>query len=140
MCVAWASAADPAHAARRMLTFAHDCHRIVHETLLEGTRLAFRVGMHAGPVVSGIIGKSKFAYDIWGDSVNVASRMESTGIPGCTQVCEGGAVVKQPAGGCLSLENCRIGTPPPPPASPTRVQRVPTNTSVRTVCFGDPID
>ncbi len=41
-----------------------------------------RVGLHSGPVVAGIIGSHKFAYDVWGDTVNVASRMESHGIPG----------------------------------------------------------
>jgi class 3 adenylate cyclase len=46
----------------------------------------FRVGIHCGPVVAGIIGEKKFIYDVWGDTVNVASRMESTGVPGRIQV------------------------------------------------------
>jgi class 3 adenylate cyclase len=41
-----------------------------------------RVGIHTGPVVSGIVGHKKFAYDIWGDAVNLASRMESSGEAG----------------------------------------------------------
>jgi adenylate cyclase len=43
--------------------------------------LQMRVGMHSGDVVAGVIGTHKFAYDIWGDAVNIASRMESHGMP-----------------------------------------------------------
>lgn len=52
------------------------------------TRLALRVGVHTGPVVAGIIGRRKFSYDLWGDTVNLASRMESHGQPGEVQVSE----------------------------------------------------
>ncbi len=48
--------------------------------------IRFRVGIHCGPVVAGVIGTKKFIYDIWGDTVNLASRMESTGVPGRVQV------------------------------------------------------
>ncbi|MDD2816471.1 MAG: adenylate/guanylate cyclase domain-containing protein [Thiotrichaceae bacterium] len=47
-----------------------------------------RVGIHTGPVVAGVIGKNKFNYDLWGDAVNIASRMESHGIPGSVQISE----------------------------------------------------
>jgi adenylate cyclase len=50
--------------------------------------LSLRVGIHTGDVIAGVIGTKKFSYDIWGDTVNIASRMESHGISGRIQVSE----------------------------------------------------
>jgi adenylate cyclase len=67
----------------------------------DGVRLQMRIGMHSGPLVAGVIGKSKFAYDLWGDTVNTAARMESHGVPGRIQITE---AVRQRLGPTFALE------------------------------------
>jgi len=54
----------------------------------DGTKLAIRIGIHAGPVCAGVIGETKFIFDVWGDTVNMASRMESHGAAGRIQVTD----------------------------------------------------
>jgi guanylate cyclase len=51
-----------------------------------GETLSVRIGIHSGPTVAGVIGTKKFSYDVWGDAVNTAARMESHGEPGTIQV------------------------------------------------------
>jgi adenylate cyclase len=55
---------------------------------VDGKSIQFRIGINSGPVVGGVIGRKKFVYDLWGDAVNVASRMESQGVAGKIQVTQ----------------------------------------------------
>lgn len=69
-----------AHLALGMLEFPAHC------TRAEARHLQFRIGINTGPAVAGVIGQQKFHYDVWGDAVNIASRMESHGVPGKIQI------------------------------------------------------
>jgi len=53
-----------------------------------GKNISMRIGINSGPVIAGVIGTTKFSYDLWGDAVNLASRMEQYGLPGEIQVTE----------------------------------------------------
>ncbi len=67
---------------------------------IAGTRglpLSLRIGVHTGPVVAGVIGRRKFAYDLWGDTVNTAARLESHGLPGEVQISEATRAALGPA-------------------------------------------
>jgi len=75
--------------AEAMASFALDVLDVVDRLRRDGyPSLALRIGIHSGPLVAGVIGKRKFAYDVWGDTVNTAARMEQHGLPGAIQVSE----------------------------------------------------
>ena len=88
MAVCGVPEARPDHAAV-LATMALEMLHAVHEfNQARNTAIEIRIGLNTGPVVAGVIGRSKFIYDLWGDTVNTASRMESSGVPGRIQVTD----------------------------------------------------
>jgi adenylate cyclase len=75
---------DHAHAIVNMALEMRDY--IVNLPPVDGKQIEFRIGINSGPVVGGVIGRKKFVYDLWGDAVNVASRMESHGLANQIQI------------------------------------------------------
>jgi adenylate cyclase len=75
----------PDHATA-MCAFALRVQELMRQREFNGRRLQFRVGINSGPVTAGIVGQKRFLYDLWGDAVNLASRMESHGTPGAVQI------------------------------------------------------
>ncbi|MCM8620181.1 MAG: adenylate/guanylate cyclase domain-containing protein [Candidatus Accumulibacter sp.] len=64
------------------------CSLLHHDFSINEMRLELRIGIGTGPVVAGVVGKKKFIYDLWGDTVNIASRVTTEGTPGMIQVDE----------------------------------------------------
>jgi guanylate cyclase len=77
----------PDHA-KALCDLALDMQELVRSRTYGDRHLEFRIGVSSGPVVAGVIGSKKFSYDLWGDSVNTASRMESFGQAGRIQITE----------------------------------------------------
>lgn len=77
---------DAVHAALAMQDYMERKNATRKEKSLESWEL--RIGIHTGPIVAGVVGKKKYAYDIWGDTVNIASRMESNGEPGKVNISD----------------------------------------------------
>jgi adenylate cyclase len=79
--------ATPDYAAR-LARMAIDMMEVVKEVREEtGYELNMRMGLATGPVMAGVIGRQKFSYDIWGDAVNLAARLENSSVPGRIHIC-----------------------------------------------------
>lgn len=80
--------AKPDHA-EAVANMALDMQLVLQEVALKNNKvLKMRIGINSGPVIAGVIGNSKFSYDLWGDTVNIASRMEHYAVPDTIQVTE----------------------------------------------------
>ncbi len=72
---------------RRLVALALDMRDAVKRyTAMTGMPIEVRIGVHTGPVVAGVIGRRRFVYDLWGDTVNIAARLETAGAPGRVHV------------------------------------------------------
>jgi class 3 adenylate cyclase len=90
MCACGLPSADPYHGLNTVRA-AIEMAAVVSESLKSKNGLArfdMRIGIHSGSVIAGIVGTKKFQYDIWGDTVNIASRMESNSVPGKINISE----------------------------------------------------
>lgn len=82
--------------AQAIANMALDMGYVMNKFSTEGQPFQLRIGISSGPVVAGVIGTRKYIYDLWGDTVNIASRMESHGMPGRIQLCSKVSKILQP--------------------------------------------
>ena len=74
--------------AERVLGFGKSMLAALDRVDLDELPFRIRIGIHTGPVVAGLLGRHRFVYDVWGETVNIASRLESHCAPGCIQISE----------------------------------------------------
>lgn len=74
--------------AQALVHMALDMRDYISTHTFNGQRVSFRIGINSGSMIAGVIGRRKFVYDVWGDAVNVASRMESHGLGGAVQITQ----------------------------------------------------
>jgi class 3 adenylate cyclase len=92
LCVSGIPESKPGHTSK-MIKIAFEMMQVMEDTQTKmkdigGVFLEMRIGIHCGPLVAGVVGSRKFAYDVWGDTVNIAARMEQSGQPGDINVSE----------------------------------------------------
>lgn len=91
-----------------LVKMAMEAQKYINETLFHNEKINLRIGISSGSVVAGVIGRKKFIYDLWGDTVNTASRMESQGEIGTIQITEDTKILVENSFECKKLGSIDI--------------------------------